>query len=81
MTVKTKQIRIALERPEAARLYSLIGSCLWLESVIRSHRLLDNLEEDSDLRNALGSFQEGMREVGLVRANLIQDEIFRKLCG
>lgn len=79
MTVKTKQIRIALERPEAARLYSLIGSCLWLDSVIKSHNLIDALKESSDLRKALESFQEGMREVGLVRANQIQNEICRKL--
>lgn len=79
MTTKTQQITLGLERPEACRLYSLIGSCLWLESVIRSNKLLDDLEEDSDLKRALESFQLGMTDVGLARANKIQDNIYRQL--
>lgn len=80
MTLNQSPIKITLDRPEACRLYSLLGSCLWLESVIRKHKLLEEAEDVADLQRALQSFQLGMKEMGVARATHIKEEIYKKLC-
>ena len=74
MTVKKAPVSVTLSRPEAARLYQLIGISLWLESAMTAEPVPD--EQTSAARVFCNNLRD---EIGLKRLNEIQDALYQEL--
>jgi hypothetical protein len=69
-----KTTKFELERPNACRLYSVLGQILWLHAATGS-TTTDEQKLDA-LRTAMSNLEQ---EVGVRRLSFIQDEIYYSL--
>ena len=64
-------MKIHMERPNACRLYSVLGQALWLQSIASSD--LPDSQKLEALRVWAGNTQN---EIGLTRLSQMQDEVY-----
>ena len=70
-------MKIHFERPIACRLYSALGLLIWLHSAVEAAADTEEATADEQKLEALAVCMSNLEsEVGLIRLNLMQDEVY-----